>query len=110
MKPQDWFGLGVRFAGVWCAIQAAINVAYFLDVRLGFSELRESAYGGVRGSPIGYLLYAAVYAVLAAYFVLGAGHLTRLSFGGSESDKEQVTEMTPSTEDDHTHVGDETGG
>jgi len=34
MKPQDWFGLGVRFAGVWCMIQTVTNVVFFLDVRL----------------------------------------------------------------------------
>lgn len=100
MKPQDWFGLGVRFTGVWCAIQTILNVMYFLDVRLGFSQLRSSSSSLQDfGSPVGYLIYAAGYAVLATYFLLGTGHLTALTFGKPPSDQEQEDE--PKIEEAH---------
>jgi hypothetical protein len=79
MKPQDWFGLGVRFLGLWCALQTVQNVMYFLDVRLGFSPMRGSSASFQDNSPVAYLMYAAGYAVLGAYFLLGTEHLTTLN-------------------------------
>ena len=81
MKPRDWFGLGVRFTGLWCLMQSVGYLLFFLDVRLGFSAIRDvtqAVYG--KDSPQGYLLYAAVYAALAYYFLLCTEHLTRWTF------------------------------
>jgi hypothetical protein len=81
MKPRDWFGLGVRFTGLWCLMQSATNLLYFLDVRLGFSspgDAAQSVYG--KTSPQGYVLYAAGYSAIAFYFLLCTEHLTRWTF------------------------------
>lgn len=102
MKPQDWFGLGVRFAGVWCVIQAVLNVLYFLDVRLGFAPMRGAAFLSDDRSPVGFLMYAAAYAVLGAYFLLGTGHLIALTFGETEEQPEpesQDSEGRPAEDD-----------
>lgn len=85
MTPRDWFGLGVRFAGIWCALQSASSLMRFLDVRLGFSMMREFSFNPYEyNAPNGHWLYVLGYGVLALYFLLGADHLTRLSFGAPE--------------------------
>jgi hypothetical protein len=92
MNAQDWFGLGVRFAGIWCGIQAVVYVVTFLDVRLGFSELRGAGVGFGGNSPVGYLLYAAGYLGLALCFLLQADLLTQLTFRRRAPEQQQHLE------------------
>lgn len=99
MKPQDWFGLGVRGAGIWCLMQAVLNVAYFLDMRLGFADSRGASFTMRDSSPVGFLLYAAVYAGLAAYFILGAGHISTLSYGQADASERQSAASRLNTSD-----------
>jgi hypothetical protein len=92
MKPQDWFGLGVRFAGLWCVVQSAMNLMYFLDIWLGLSRLREPSYL-TSDKPAGYLLYAVGYAALGLYFLFRTEHLTKRTFHTAEP-SEPRTETT----------------
>jgi hypothetical protein len=83
MSPRDWFGFGVRFAGLWCACKSAFDFMGYLDVRLGFSKMRVSPLDGYESSPDSYLVYAAGYGALALYFLRATEHLTRLTFHDS---------------------------
>lgn len=58
MTTREWFGVGVRLLGAWQVTVALQYVIAFVDVRLGFSPLRDMAgrFDG-RGTPNVYLLY-----------------------------------------------------
>jgi len=82
MKSQDWFGLGVRFVGLWCVLQSIQHALLFLDLRLGFSQMRGASYTTSEYSnPIGHVMYVAGYGAMAVYFLLGADHLTGMTYG-----------------------------
>lgn len=93
MTPKDWFGLALRFAGIWCGLQSAAHVMSFIDARMRLgSERQITAYGEQSTIPQAYLLYAIGYAVLALLLVLRTDFFIRLSF--------RPTEPAPPAEDD----------
>jgi hypothetical protein len=81
MKPEDWFGLGIRFTGVWCLLQSATYLMAFLDLCLGFSSIRDTPlYPSQLNSSSSYMIYMLGYAALALLFQFGASHFTKWTF------------------------------
>ncbi len=78
MKPEDWFGVGVRLFGVWCGINALQNFAYFVDLRWQAFRLRSPDRDSI--DAYANLAYAFLYAALALYFLLKTKHLTDFAY------------------------------
>lgn len=81
MRPRDWFSVGVRLLGVWIFCERGFS--YFLAFGAERLRLDKSPLAGgidTVGNEQYYFWYAMGSSVLAAYFVFGAEHLTRLAF------------------------------
>lgn len=85
MTPKDWFGLGLRFVGLWCGLQCAQNVMGFLEIKLKLGASRvTSLYGEQVINPENYLPYIIGYLVLAVLLVTRAEFFVRVSFQSSQ--------------------------
>jgi hypothetical protein len=81
MNASDWFGIIIRYFGIYGLFQGAQNALYFCDVRFGFSEMRDVlGRDDPAATPNSYLLYAAGYSLLGVCFVRYADDIVRWSF------------------------------
>ncbi len=85
MNGKDWFGLGLRFYGVYYLIAAVAWMRAYLELQLGLSpDYVAGGLGSGNDLPNSYLLAGVVQLSLGAALLLGAEPLARLSYKGSE--------------------------
>jgi hypothetical protein len=81
MMPRDWFSVGIRLYGVWLMIRVLEYALSFAYVQMGGNpadRFDSDAYTTAQ-APF-YLCYMFGYGAVGAYLLLGADHLTRISF------------------------------
>ena len=75
MKPRDLFGVGVRLLGVWLLYHGATYIAGYADLKLFPASTK------IQDSSTGFLIYATIHLMLAAYFLLWTESLANWTYG-----------------------------
>ena len=90
MGPREWFGVGARLFGIWCFVQAVQHLLFYLDVRLGFSPMRDMlGRADASTNPSGYLVYVIGYAIASGILILLADPLTQIAYPLARAESEE---------------------
>jgi hypothetical protein len=97
MKPQDWFGVGVRLSGIWCLMQSLGYLLGFFAIQLGYSTSATTTYFSQSPDKSSmYLVYSLGYGAIALWFLLDADRLVgwsyRLPLSAGESSGEDPSD------------------
>jgi len=82
MRPQDWFGVGVRLLGVWVLFQGVVgNLLKVGTSQLGLGPASiAKEWNDVHSAQMHDLWYAAGFLACSICLIFGAEYLTRWAY------------------------------
>jgi len=94
MKPQDWFGVGVRLFALYPLMLAVQQFVYVADLRLGLSSTKWYGQSG-EFHPIDFLFHGFIYVLFAIALLRAAPMIVSFAYPGHADEPDTEPSREP---------------